>query len=83
MGGGKLEEQLLLRLEVGVEGAAGETGALADRLDAGALEADLGEEVRCGVEEARAGVLAAAGHGCCHDPLSLTLSPQKWGHHSQ
>ena len=61
-----LGEQLLLRGEVRVEGAAREAGALGDRLDARALQAALDEHLGGRVEQraARLRLALGAGHAC-------------------
>src|SRR5690606_30326701 len=65
-GCGQGEEELVLRLEVRVEGAPGEAGALADGLDGRALQAHLCEDLGGGLEQARTGVLPAPRRRCRH-----------------
>src|SRR6185312_7294218 len=73
-----LEEQLVLRLEVRVEGAAREPCALADGLDGCRVQAHIGKDVECGVEQAHPRVLAAAGPtgGVGHGIPRFTFSIQ-------
>ena len=57
---GELEEQLVLGLEVRVERAAREAGALADRLDGCRVQAHFGEHLGGGIQQLLTGGFAAA-----------------------
>ena len=57
---GEFEEQLVLRLEVGVERTARVARALADRLDGCRVKAHLGEDLGGGIQEPLARGLATA-----------------------
>ena len=77
---GELEEQLVLRVEVRVEGTARESGALADRLDGCRIQPDLGEHLRGGIEEPSARRSRPA---CRDDGRSSVLLPLGFTRHTQ
>ncbi len=65
------EEELLLRLVVGVEGVAGESGAGLDVVDGGCVEAAFREERQRALVERRDGDRAALGRRLRHVRLSF------------